>query len=244
MTKSLIQKLDILAFAAHPDDVELSACGTLLKHIALGMKVGIIDLTQGELGTRGNFSTRKAEAQMASQILGIHVRENLGMPDGFFEINTDNKIKIIEVIRKYRPQVILANAIEDRHPDHGRAAQLVAEATFLSGLPKIVTHDAGEEQKPHRPKAIYHYIQDYYLEPDFVVDVTPFVDKKIEAIKAYKTQFFDPDSPEPATPISGEDFFEFITGRMMQFGRPAGMKYAEGFNTCRSIGVDNLLELK
>jgi bacillithiol biosynthesis deacetylase BshB1 len=236
-------KLDILAFAAHPDDVELSASGTLMKHIAMGLTVGIIDLTKGELGTRGDESTRKEEASNASAIMGIHVRENLGMEDGFFENNTANKLKIIEVIRKYQPKIILANAIDDRHPDHGRAAKLVADAAFLSGLPKIITTFHDVQQKPHRAQALYHYIQDYYHKPDFVVDVTPFAEKKIEAIKAYKTQFFDPDSTEPQTPISGEDFFEFITGRMLQFGRPSGFKYAEGFTTCRTIGVNNLMDL-
>lgn len=238
-----IDKVDILAFAAHPDDVELSASGTLMKHISLGLTVGIIDLTKGELGTRGDESTRKEEASNASKIMGIHVRENLGMEDGFFENNTANKLKIIEVIRKFQPKIILANAIDDRHPDHGRAAKLVADAAFLSGLPKIITTFHDVQQKPHRPQALYHYIQDYYCKPDFVVDVTSVVEKKIEAIKAYKTQFFDPDSTEPQTPISGEDFFEFITGRMLQFGRPSGFKYAEGFTTCRTIGVNNLMDL-
>jgi bacillithiol biosynthesis deacetylase BshB1 len=238
-----VEKLDILAFAAHPDDVELSASGTLMKHIDMGMTVGIVDLTKGELGTRGDEITRKSEAANASKIMGIHVRENLGLEDGFFEINGENKLKIIEVIRKYRPRIILANAIEDRHPDHGRAARLVADAAFLSGLPKIATTFHDEPQKPHRPQALYHYIQDYYLKPDFVVDVSPFVQKKIEAIKAFKTQFFDPDSIEPNTPISGEEFFDFITGRMMQFGRPSGFKYAEGFTSNRTIGVNNLIDL-
>ncbi len=235
--------IDILAFAAHPDDVELSASGTLLKHISMGMKVGIVDLTRGELGTRGDETTRKNEAKNASDILGIHVRENLGMEDGFFEMNSENKLKIIEVIRKYKPRIVLANAIDDRHPDHGRAAKLVAEAAFLSGLPKIVTTSNEVKQEPYRPKAIYHYIQDYYLKPDFVIDVTPFVEKKIESIKAYKTQFFDPESSEPDTPISGEDFFDFIKGRMMQFGRPSGFQFAEGFTTSRTIGVKNLMDL-
>jgi bacillithiol biosynthesis deacetylase BshB1 len=237
------ESIDILAFAAHPDDVELSASGTLMRHISMGLTVGIIDLTKGELGTRGDESTRKAEAADASTIMGIHVRENLGMEDGFFENNTANKLKIIEVIRKYQPKIILANAIDDRHPDHGRAAKLVADAAFLSGLPKIISTFQDIQQKPHRPQALYHYIQDYYHKPDFVVDVTSYADKKIEAIKAYKTQFFDPESTEPQTPISGKDFFEFITGRMMQFGRPSGFKYAEGFTTCRTIGVNNLMDL-
>lgn len=238
-----VKQIDILAFAAHPDDVELSASGTLMKHISMGMTVGIVDLTKGELGTRGDEITRKSEAANASTILGLHVRENLGLEDGFFENNSANKLKIIEVIRKYQPRIILANAIEDRHPDHGRAAKLVADAAFLSGLPKIITTHNDEQQKPHRPQALFHYIQDYYHKPDFVVDVTAFVERKIDAIKAYKTQFFDPDSTEPKTPISGEDFFEFITGRMMQFGRPSGFKYAEGFTSSRTVGVNNLMDL-
>lgn len=236
-------KLDILAFAAHPDDVELSASGTVLKHIAAGKKVGIIDLTQGELGSRGTKETRKEEASASSEILGLSVRHNLKMADGFFDINEENKRLIIEQIRKYKPEIILANAVSDRHPDHGRAAKLVSEAAFLSGLVKVETKIDGTLQEPHRPKAIYHYIQDYYMKPDLVVDVTDYFDQKMQSILAFKTQFFDPNSSEPETPISGKDFLDFIESRMRQFGRPIGAKYGEGFTVERYPGVDLLTDL-
>lgn len=237
-------KVDILAFAAHPDDIELSAAGTLMKHIAQGKKVAIVDLTQGELGSRGTIQTRYEEAAAASEIMGIHFRENVKMEDGFFEINEANKRKIIEQVRRFQPEIVLANAITDRHPDHGRAGQLVSEACFLSGLLKIETEWEGEKQEKHRPKAVYHYIQDYYLNPDFVVDISDFYERKMEAILAYRTQFFDPESNEPETPISGKDFMDFISSRMRQYGRPVGAKYAEGFTTERFIGVEDLFDLK
>jgi bacillithiol biosynthesis deacetylase BshB1 len=236
-------KLDILAFAAHPDDVELSASGTLMRYVAEGKKVGIIDLTEGELGTRGTVETRYEEAADASKIMGLSARENLRMPDGFFEDNVENKRLIIEQIRKYQPEIVLANSISDRHPDHGRAGKLVEDACFLAGLRKIETRMEGQEQLPHRPRLVAHYIQDFYLEPSFVIDVTPFVDRKIEVIKSFKTQFYDPNSPEPSTPISGEEFFDFIKGRMLNMGRPAGMRYAEGFTISRVFGVKDLFNL-
>jgi bacillithiol biosynthesis deacetylase BshB1 len=236
-------KLDILAFAAHPDDVELSASGTLMRYVAEGKKVGIIDLTEGELGTRGTVETRYEEAADASKIMGLSARENLRMPDGFFEDNAENKRLIIEQIRKYQPEIVLANSISDRHPDHGRAGKLVEDACFLAGLRKIETSLEGQEQLPHRPRLVAHYIQDFYLEPSFVIDVTPFVDRKIEVIKSFKTQFYDPNSPEPSTPISGEEFFDFIKGRMLNMGRPAGMRYAEGFTISRVFGVKDLFNL-
>lgn len=236
-------KLDILAFAAHPDDIELGASATLMKHIANGKKVGIVDLTQGELGSRGTIETRYEEAEKASQIMGIHYRTNLKMQDGFFEITEENKRLIIQEIRKCQPTIVLANAISDRHPDHGRGGQLVAEATFLSGLRKIETEVGGVLQQAYRPKVLYHYIQDYYLKPDFVVDVSGFVDKKIEAILAYKTQFFDPNSSEPQTPISGPEFLDFVKGRMREMGRPIGVEFAEGFQSQRFVGVNDLFDL-
>lgn len=236
-------KVDILAFAAHPDDIELACSGTLMKHIAEGKKVGIVDLTQGELGSRGTIDSRYAEAAEASKIMGIDIRVNLKMADGFFEINEENKLLIVEQIRKYQPTIVLANALEDRHPDHGRASKLVSDACFLAGLRKIVTIVDGQIQEAYRPKAVYHYIQDHYIKPDFVVDVTGYIDRKIEAIKAYKTQFYDPDSTEPQTPISGEEFFDFIKGRMLQYGRPIGVRYAEGFNVEREIGVKSFDDL-
>jgi bacillithiol biosynthesis deacetylase BshB1 len=236
-------KVDILAFAAHPDDIELSASGTLMQQIALGKTVAIVDLTQGELGSRGTIETRYSEASEASTIMGISARNNLKLADGFFELNEQSLRLIIEQVRYFQPEIVLANAVEDRHPDHAKAAKLVSEACFLAGLRKIETSYNGATQAAHRPKVVYHYIQDHFIKPDFVVDVTPFVERKIEAIKAYKTQFFDPNSLEPATPISGEEFFDFIKGRMLQFGRSIGVKYAEGFTVERSIGVKNLGDL-
>lgn len=236
-------KLDILVFAAHPDDVELSASGTIMKHIANGLKVGIVDLTRGELGSRGTAETRAEESNVASALLGIHYRSNLGMRDGFFENNEANKLKVIEEIRRTQPDIVIMNAVHDRHPDHGRGSKLVSEACFYSGLIKVETAVNGQLQKAHRPKAVYHYIQDRFIEPDFVVDVTEYFDRKIEVIKAFKTQFFDPNSTEPKTPISGEEFFDFIKGRMTQFGRPIGVKYAEGFTVERYPGVNLLTDL-
>ncbi|MFT5780246.1 MAG: bacillithiol biosynthesis deacetylase BshB1 [Crocinitomicaceae bacterium] len=237
-------KLDILAFAAHPDDVELSASGTLMKHIADGKKVGIVDLTQGDLGSRGSIETRYEEAASASDIMGIHARANLKMADGFFEITEANKRLIVEQIRRFQPEIVLANAVSDRHPDHGRGSQLVSEACFLAGLRKVETEWEGVAQEAFRPKAVYHYIQDYYIRPDFVVDVTEFVDRKLQTIEAFKSQFFDAKSTEPETPISGEGFTDFIKARMMEFGRPIGVKYAEGFTVERFIGVESLFDLK
>jgi len=237
-------KLDILAFGVHPDDVELSCAGTIMKHIAKGKKVGIIDLTQGELGSRGTAETRMQEAKAASEVMGVAVRDNLKMADGFFEVNEENKRLIIQQIRKYRPEIVLCNAVSDRHPDHGRAGKLVSEASFLAGLVKVETELDGARQKAHRPKAVYHYIQDVYLKPDFVIDVTDFVERKIDAIKAYKTQFYDPNSKEPQTPISGKEFFDFVKGRMMQFGRPIGVEFGEGFTVEREPGVNDLFDLR
>lgn len=241
--KSNNSKVDILAFAAHPDDIELSAAGTLMKHIAMGKIVAIVELTQGEMGSRGTIQSRYEEAAAASEVMGIHFRENLQLADGFFEINEANKIKIVEQIRRFQPTIVLANAVTDRHPDHGRGGQLVSEACFLAGLNKVETNWEGEAQTAFRPNAVYHYIQDYYLDPDFVVDVTDFYDRKVEAIKAYKSQFFDPNSDAPETPISGKDFFDFVSSRMMQYGRPIGVKYAEGFTRERFLGVNDLFDL-
>ena len=231
-------KLDILAFGAHPDDVEISCAGTILKQMELGNSCGIIDLTQGELGTRGNGKLRLQEAENAKNILGIEARENLGFADGFFQNDKYHQLPIIEMIRKYRPEIVLANSIHDRHPDHGKGAKLVADACFLSGLIKI---DTGQEA--WRPKAIYHYIQDEFIHPDLTVDVTPYFDKKIESILAYSSQFYNPDSNEPDTPISGKDFLDFLRGRAMTYGRPIGAELAEGFTAARNIGVKNLFDL-
>jgi|TARA_R110000737_G_scaffold324995_1_gene338151 bacillithiol biosynthesis deacetylase BshB1 len=236
-------KLDILAFAAHPDDIELSASGTIMKHIAAGAKVGIVDLTQGDLGSRGTIETRYAEAEKSDEIMGTSIRVNLKMADGFFEINEKNKRLIVEQIRRFKPEIVIANALSDRHPDHGRGSQLVSEACFLSGLLKVETSWDGINQEKHRPNAVYHYIQDRLIKPDFVVDVSDFVDRKIEAIQAYSTQFYNPESTEPDTPISGEDFIEFLKSRMRCFGRDISTEYAEGFNVERTLGVKSLFDL-
>jgi bacillithiol biosynthesis deacetylase BshB1 len=236
-------KLDILAFGAHPDDVELSAAGTLLHYASLGKRCGIIDLTEGELGTRGTVESRYEEAAAAGQILGISERRNLRLPDGFFENNQAAKLLIMEQIRLHQPEIVFANALHDRHPDHARAGQLVAEACFLSGLRKIHTTHEGEPQAAHRPRLVLHYIQDFHQTPSFVQDVTPFVDQKIAAVKAYKTQFFDPQSTEPNTPISGEHFFDFLKGRMLEMGRPSGYKYAEGFVVQRWMGIKDIFSI-
>jgi bacillithiol biosynthesis deacetylase BshB1 len=236
-------KVDILALAAHPDDVEISCSATILKHIALGKKVAIVDLTQGELGTRGSADERLLEAADSAKLLGLTDRVNLGFRDGFFTHDEAHLLAILRMIRKYQPEIVLCNAISDRHPDHGKAGKLIADACFLSGLKKIETSLEGEVQTHWRPKAVYHYIQDYYLKPDFVVDVTGFEKKKIESIKAFKTQFYDPSSAEPKTPISGEDFFEFLLGRMKEYGRPIGVEYAEGFTSSRHVGVNRLDDL-
>ncbi len=237
-------KLDILAFAAHPDDVELSASGTLLKYIAEGKKVGIIDLTRGELGSRGTAATRTLEAENAGKLMGLSLRENLDLADGFFDDSFDSKMRIIQQIRKYQPDIVLANAMSDRHPDHGRAGKIVADASFLSGLVKIQSAEDDIPQAPFRPQLLLHYIQDHYLKPDIVIDVSDFMEQKIEVIKAFTTQFYDPNFDGPETPISGEDFFDFIKGRMMTLGRPIGAKYAEGFTCDRLLGVDDLFDLR
>lgn len=236
-------KVDILAIGVHPDDVELSCSGTILKHHSLGLKVAIVDLTKGELGTRGSGKIRLKEAKAAAKVLGVKHRENLGMRDGYFAYTEENLNKIISTIRKYRPNVILANAVSDRHPDHGRAAKLVADACFYAGLIKIKTKNAGKSQKPWRPKALYHYIQDNLLQADLIVDVTGFEDKKFESIMAYKTQFFDPKSSEPKTPISSQAFLDILRARMQMWGRVIGSDFGEGYTLHRAAGTDNIMDL-
>ncbi|MES2514111.1 MAG: bacillithiol biosynthesis deacetylase BshB1 [Bacteroidota bacterium] len=237
-------KLDILAIGIHPDDVELSASGTILKHIALGKKVGILDLTRGELGTRGSAELRTQEANASAKILGLAVREQLQMADGFFENNEAHQKQIIQMIRKYQPEIVLCNAITDRHPDHGRAAKLTADACFYSGLIKIKTRENDITQVAWRPKAIYHYIQDHFIEPDFVIDITSHMDKKMESIMAFSSQFFDPNSEEPQTPISSKNFMENVKAKASLFGRAINADYAEGFTVSRYIGVENLFDLR
>jgi bacillithiol biosynthesis deacetylase BshB1 len=238
-----MEKLDILCFAAHPDDVELSCSGTLLSHIAQGYTAGIIDLTQGELGTRGSAELRKIEADKASEILGLSVRENLKLADGFFQKNKESLLLVIEKIRQYQPSIILCNAESDRHTDHGRAADLVHEAAFLSGLAKIETLHNNTAQLPWRAKQVYHYIQDRMTKPDIIFDITPYYDKKLDSIKAYSSQFYDPNSKEPQTPISSADFMHFIDGRAREYGRLINVTYGEGFTVKRPIGTNSLIQL-
>ena len=226
-------KLDILVMAAHPDDAELSCSGTILKHVAAGKKVGIIDFTRGELGTRGTPEIRLQESTDATKILGLHARENLGIRDGFFRNDEESQLKLIEVIRKYQPDIVLANALEDRHPDHGKGAQLAIDACFLSGLRQIKTGDL----PAWRPTQVYHYIQDRYIEPDFVVDISAHWDQKETAIRAFKSQFFDPSSMEPASYISSPDFLHFIQARAMEMGHKIGVKYGEGFQSQKTLEV-------
>jgi bacillithiol biosynthesis deacetylase BshB1 len=236
-------KLDILAFAAHPDDVELAASGTVMAHIALGKKVGIVDLTRGELGTRGSAELRDQEAAASSKILGVSARENLRFRDGFFINNEEHQLKVIEMIRKYQPSVVLCNSEFDRHIDHGRGAALVHDACFLSGLRKIETVHNGEAQTVWRPKAIYHYIQDYHTRPDIIVDITPYFERKVQSIRAFTSQFYDPNSKEPESPISGKEFLHFIDGRAREFGRLINVPYAEGFTVKRPMGTRDLTQL-
>ena len=236
-------KIDILAIGIHPDDVELSCSGTIAKHIALGKKVGILDLTRGELGTRGNAELRTKEANEAAIILGVSFRTQLKLKDCFFENNEENQKKIIEIIRKHQPEIILCNAISDRHPDHGRASKLVSDSSFYSGLIKIETHSDNKIQKAWRPKAVYHYIQDQYIHPDFVIDISDFIDIKHKAIMAYSSQFYNPSSNEPETPISSKHFIESVNSKMSILGRDIGVKFAEGFTVNRYPGINSLFDL-
>lgn len=232
-------KVDVLAIGAHPDDVELGCGGTLAKLISEGKKVAIVDLTQGELGTRGTNFTRAEEAAEASKILGISARENLKMKDGFIQNSEEYQMKIVTMIRKYQPEIVLSNAIDDRHPDHAKASKLVSDACFLSGLVKIETVLEGNNQQPWRPKHIFNYIQWKNITPDFVIDITDFMQKKIDACLAYKTQFYDPNSTEPITPIATKDFLESLTYRAQDLGRLSGVDFAEGFTTEKLIALKN-----
>ncbi|KGL61094.1 MULTISPECIES: bacillithiol biosynthesis deacetylase BshB1 [unclassified Polaribacter] len=236
-------KLDILAFGAHPDDVELGCGATIAKEISLGKKVGIVDLTRGELGTRGSANLRDLEAKSAGDILGISVRENLRFADGFFINDNRHQLEIIKMIRKYQPEIVLCNAIDDRHIDHPKGSSLVSDACFLSGLLKINTAVEGENQEKWRPKKVYHYIQWKNIEPDFVVDVTGFVEKKIDAVSAYSSQFYDQNSNEPETPITSKNFIDSINYRARDLGRLINVEYAEGFTTERYVAVENLDKL-
>jgi len=237
-------KLDILVIAAHPDDAELACSGTIAAHVAQGYKVGILDLTQGEMGTRGTPENRMEESAQAAKILSLASRENLGLKDIYFKDDEVHQLEVIKVIRKYRPEIVLANAITDRHPDHGKGASLASHACFMSGLRRIETKVDGKIQEPWRPKFVYHYIQNNYIKPDFVVDITAYWDTKIESIKAFKSQFFDPNNKEPESFISSEGFLEFIEARAKELGHSIMVKYGEGFTVERMIGIKDLFDLK
>ncbi len=241
-------KIDILAIGAHPDDVELSCSGTLLRHIADGKTVGLLDLTRGELGTRGNADLRDVEAQNAAEKMGALFRKNLAMKDGFFQYGEDNMLKIIAFLRWCQPDIVLANVPDDRHPDHGRAAKLTADACFYAGLAKIETYGPDEKKQGHwRPKAVYHYIQDRDLKPDLVVDITPFIEQKMGLVLCFRSQFFQNNTEEYKdelnTPISGKDFLDFLRAKGRSFGRPIGVEYAEGFIAGRTPGVNSFFDL-
>ncbi len=236
-------KLDILVFAVHPDDAELGCSGTILKHIAEGKKVGIVDFTRGELGTRGTAETRDEEAEASAAILGLHARENLRFKDGFFKNDEEHQLQVIKMVRKYKPELILTNALHDRHPDHGRAGDLANDAIFLSGLIKIETELDGVKQEAWRPRLILQYIQDRYIEPDIIIDISDFIEQKTACIRAFKTQFDSPDSKEPQTYISSPEFLEAVIGRSREFGKSIGAKYGEGFTSRKLLGVNSLFSL-
>lgn len=236
-------KLDILVFGSHPDDAELSCGATIAKEISLGKKVGIIDLTRGELGTRGTAEIRDEEAAEAGRILGVEVRENLRFRDGFFSNDEKHQLEVIKMIRRYRPDIVICNAVDDRHIDHGKGSKLVSDACFLSGLRKIETSFEDEPQEAWRPKLVYHYIQWKNIVPDFVVDVTGFMDKKVASLMAYKSQFYDPDSKEPVTPIATKNFKESILYRAQDLGRLINTEYGEGFTVERYVAVNALSDL-
>lgn len=237
-------KIDLLAFGAHPDDIELGAGGTILKEISKGKKVGIIDLTRGELGTRGTADDRDREAADSAGILGVEFRANMCFRDGFFVNDEAHQMALVSYIRNYRPEMVICNAIDDRHPDHKKGGDLVSIACFLSGLHRIETYWDDVKQEAWRPKVVYRYVQDRYQSPDFVVDISDFMETKMLAVLAFKTQFYNPSSSEPDTAISSKEFLEFLYGRAIEFGRQAGFKYAEGFNVERYPGVDSLFDLK
>jgi len=233
-------KVDLLAIVAHPDDVELSTAGTLISHIKKGYSAGIIDLTKGEMGTRGTAEQRLQEATDAAKIMGLDFRENLGLEDAFFANDKETQLKVMQAIRKYQPEIVITNSEYDRHPDHGRAAKLVEESFFKAGLRMISTQTDGEEQAPWRPKKLYHMIQSVSLQPDFIVDISDVHDQKLEAIRAFKSQFFDPNSSEPETYISKPEFMNMIESRAVEYGHRIGVQYGEGFTQNQFLGVRDL----
>jgi len=236
-------KLDILVLAVHPDDAELGCSGTIAKYVKEGKKVGLVDFTRGELGTRGTAETRDTEAADSAKILGLHARENLRFRDGFFQNDEAHQLEVVKMIRKYQPEIVLTNALHDRHPDHGRAGDLASDACFLSGLSRISTRLDDQEQQHWRPRLILQYIQDRYIKPDIIIDITPYIEIKLASIKAFKTQFFNPDVDGPDTYISSPDFFESVIGRSREFGKSIGTTYAEGFTSRKLLGVNNLFDL-
>lgn len=236
--------VDILCITAHPDDAEISMAGTLLHHVALGRSVGLVDLTAGELGTRGTPELRREEAEAARAVLGARFRYQLGLADGFFRSDRESLLKVVASIRRHRPKVIFTNAVSDRHPDHGRGAALVAEACFLSGLRKVDTALDGKEQDAWRPTTVLHAIQDHHLRPDLVIDITPHWPKKLEALRCFKSQFHDPASNEPVSPIAREDFMPYLEGRAREMGRHIMVTYGEGFTVARPTGIDDVMMLR
>lgn len=240
----MVEKVDILVFSVHPDDAELSCSGTIAKHIASGYKIAMVDFTAGDLGTRGTPETRIQEAKISATILGLAARENLNFRDGFFKNDEEHQKIIIQVIRKFQPEIVLSNAIEDRHPDHGRASALSTEACFYSGLRMIKTyHKNGKEQEAWRPKSVYNYIQDRYIEPDFVVDITDYWNIKEASIRAFKSQFFDPQNAEPSSYISSPEFMNFVKARSEEMGHKIGVKHGEGFTKSKMLEVKNLFDI-
>jgi bacillithiol biosynthesis deacetylase BshB1 len=237
-------KLDILVIAAHPDDAELGCSGTIAAHVAKGHKVGIVDLTQGEMGTRGTPEIRLREADDAAKILGLSARENLGFKDIYFKDDANHQHELIKIIRKYQPEIVLANAVTDRHPDHGKGSSLATHACFMSGLRKIETELDGQQQDAWRPNFVYHYIQNNYIQPDFIFDISEYWDTKVASIMAYRSQFYDPNNDEPVSFISKPDFLPFIESRAREFGHRIMTKYGEGFTIERYIGVNDLFDLK
>lgn len=237
------QAVDILCITAHPDDVEIAMAGTVLHHRALGHTVGLVELTAGELGTRGTPAIRKQEADAAMKVLGAAFRYQLGLADGFFRADQDSLLAVVRSIRAHRPKVVLTNAIRDRHPDHGRGAGLVAEACFLSGLRRIISEWEGSDQEPWRPTTVLHAIQDRWIDPDLVIDITPHWSKKAEALRCFRSQFFDPESTEPMSPIANADFLPFLEARARDMGRLLGVTYGEGFTTPRPPGIVDVLDL-
>lgn len=237
-------KLDILVLAAHPDDAEITFGGTIAKHVAAGHTVGIVDFTRGELGTRGTPEIREQEAAEAARILNVSVRENLGLKDGFFQNDPEHQLAVVRAVRKFRPEIVLANAVSDRHIDHGKGASLAYDACFLSGLAKVEsTGDDGKKQLPWRPFAVYHGIQSLFVEPDFIVDVSDYFEQKMNALRAFRSQFYDPSSAEPETYISSPNFLRMIESRAIDLGHAIGVRYGEGFTVRRYLGVNSLFDL-